>query len=135
MSSPSLFEITRVHTVENAGHRRSGVYKITGKQLSVFVQGNAFTSCGMNLLFGLGGLQYASLDLLEPFLETLKKFKDDANGDEWYAKRFLLQPNRRHLDSPFPRALLEKCTKLCEYNNLAHTSDKQYVYMLSFEKD
>lgn len=132
-----LLTIEKMHTLQHAGHRSGGIYHIKGKHLWLTLLGNAFSSCGINLLFGLSGVRYTNISLVDPLLEILKEFEDTTPGLGLFkAKRFLIQPTHTDLQIPFVMALLERpeCEKLCEYNNLAHLSNKQYLYMLSFGK-
>lgn len=127
--------VKRVHTLSGAGHRNGSIYHIKGDRLHVTVQGNAFSSCGINLLFGLSGLQYTNLNLLDPLLNMLKNFEDTTPGlTGWKARRFLIQPTKQQVqDYPFISALMNNAVKIHEYNNLAHSSSKQLLYMLSFK--
>lgn len=129
--------IKRMHTLQHAAYRNGGIYHISGEMLHLTVQDNAFSSCGINLIFGLSGLDYTPLHMLDPLMDVLRDFKDDNPAYGGYkARRFLIQPNQRHLKgSKFVGALLERpeCEKICEYDNLAHSSDKQYLYMLAFK--
>lgn len=114
------------------GARTGGFYRITHVEsgASCRIQGNPFSSCGINLLYELGSLYSMPVEELDNFIAFLGEFTDTAlRGVEWKARRYLIQPNGHPCG--FVKALLERCEKLTSYENLAHPSSTQYLYMLA----
>ena len=136
-----IVEIKLTHAVPESGTngRASGFYSVTlNGRRTLTIQGNAFGSCGINILFGWGQCygDFSKEDV-EDLLKALKEFKDTSSPSlqKWYAKRFLIQVTQYQVDySHLLMEMLPQCQLLSSYTNHAHASDTQYVYMLDLGK-
>jgi len=135
-------EIECVHQVPYVGqHRASGFFKITLSSGSLFIQGNPWSSCGINLLSGWASGYYEDVNVIPELLALLKDFGDgtpdgvapsEAHICKWKAKRYLIQIVEDK--NPFVAAFLKHCTLITTYENLSHDSAPQHLYMLTLSE-
>lgn len=142
-------KFTLVHKAsvgDEINRRASGFYHVMfedseGKYLGhLIIQGNPFGSCGINLLAGWGRLwPTPPVECIPDLFEFLKNFADMTShgvttGVGLYkAKRYLIQITRAQCHDIFLKEILKHCILLSEYENHAHPSSTQYLYMLELK--